>query len=253
MESVGPLLLIFFGVLPGLVSVGAAYALWRQHRILEQEEVQRYVGYGYLYLAVFVLGGIIVSGRYQDADPRLIAFGWIGAPVLTAVLGLVVFAERQRVSQEAFPTPRRMRKLSVENRQELRYVATELANDLNRALGAQESLQRGGAIGRSGVTAEDIERVTGRLRSAIRKTNELEARYGPHLRRLREIIDNPEYDVQPWTDIQEEIVDELRSAQHELDRSYDRMLDVAVELRGATNRVLAQVTTISRSTEPPTP
>lgn len=244
-ERIGPLVLIFAGALPGIVGWIAAYVLWRRHRILEEDEARQWVRIGYFYLAVFVVAALVAT-NYFDADPFLMAFGWIGAPAFTGMLGIWVFAERQRLSREEFPPPATMRSRAIENRQELRYVATELATDLDRLISAQESVQRGGAMVRGRrLEVVDLERLQSRIRSAIQRTHELEARFGPHLRRLRAVIEEPLPDEEGAYEAREAQIAELQSAQRELERMFDRLLDTAVELREDTNRLLANVTWIA--------
>lgn len=240
---VGPLLLIAAGVLPALVAVAATVSLWRQRRVLEPDQVQFWLRVGYLYLAIFCIATIIVTRDVDDV--YTVALGWLGLPAFTSIVGLWVFSERQRMTIEEFPSPKRMHTLSIENRQELRYVTTELSNDLNRAVGAQAAMQRGGAIGRRvGREAEELERVVQRIRAAIQRCHELDARYGLHLRRVKVVVEDASYELHPLNTEQERTVEELQEAQRDLDRTLDRLIDNAVTCRASANRVLQEITWI---------
>ncbi|MBI2298191.1 MAG: hypothetical protein HYU66_04440 [Armatimonadetes bacterium] len=246
-EYLLPLLLIAAGSLPGLLYPFASYALWRRGRVLEEADVRRWVRRGWYYEIVFTVVAVVVTIPLQGYDWMLVATGFIAAPALFGVLGVVVYAERQRLSQAQFPSPTRMRTISVENRQELRYVSTELANDLSRMFDAQEASGRGLAVGRTGNREiEDIDRIMQRLRATIQRTRELEARYGPHLKHLREVIEDEDYALFPLAAEQEAYVEELRGVQRDLDGAFDKLLDGAVELREVVNRVLQQVTYLAR-------
>ena len=238
----GPLVLLAVGALPGIVALVAAIQLWRGRRVLEANEIQKWSRIGYFYLGVFCIASVFVT-KDVDADPMLIAFGWIGLPAFTSIFGLWVFAERQRMTLDEFPSPKRMHALSTENRQELRYITAELSNDLNRALGAAGSLQRGNAIGRAlSQDAEDLAKVQQRLRSSLKRCNELDARYGLHLRKLRDAVENPEFERYPLDPAIERSLNTLQIAQHDIDAGLDKVIDHAVDCRATVNRVLQNIT-----------
>ncbi|NUP98467.1 MAG: hypothetical protein HUU35_01295 [Armatimonadetes bacterium] len=242
--AVGPVLLMAVGALPGVVALVATVLLWRRRRVLEDDVVRGWVRLGYGWLAVFAVSAIFLTLNV-DADPEMVALGWIGTPALASILGLWVFAERQRLTLEEFPSPRRMRTLSIDNRQELRYVTAELSNDLNRGVGSQTAVQRGGAIGRHGTReADELERSLQRLRQAIQRCHDLDARYGLHLRRLKEVVEDPSFAEFPLSLSQEAQIEELQQAQHELDRALDKLIDHAVDCRTSINRILQSITWI---------
>ncbi|MCC7495681.1 MAG: hypothetical protein IT204_25245 [Fimbriimonadaceae bacterium] len=235
-----PLLLILGGVTPGFVAAIAAIVLWRQRRVLEEHQVRRSLWCGYGWLAVFCFVAVFAT-QDSSAKPWLIAFGWIATPALFSVFGLWYLAERQRLLQ-GFPSPQRMFQLSTENRQELRYLASELSSDLNRALAAQTALAKGNAVlRRMGRDTDETERVVQRLRASIQRCHELEARYGLHLRRVKVLLDDEAYDNPELTEEQEVALANLQDAQNELDALLSKLFDSAVDCRAAVNRAVQDV------------
>ncbi len=237
----GPLLLMASGALPGVVALAATVALWRRRRVLEDDQIRFWTRVGYLWLTLFCMAAILLTDGV-DADETMVALGWIGAPALTSVLGLWVFAERQRQTLEEYPSLRRMLALSTSNRQELRYVTAELSSDLNRGLAAQGTVLRGGAaLRRVGRQTEDVQFTLQRLRGYIAKAHELEARYGNQIQRLKACLEDPSFDLYPLGDVQEGQVLELQEAQRDVDLQLDRLINHAVECRAAVNRALQEV------------
>jgi len=241
-DRIGPVILMFSGALPGLLAIVASFVLWQGRRVLEAEDIRLWHRLGYAFLGLFCVVAVVLT-RDSQQDPALIAFGWIGTPAFFSVLGLWVFAERQRMILDQFPSPKRMQALSFENRQELRYVTAELSNDLNRSLGAATALQRGQAIGRQ-VTrdAEELDRVQQKLRNNIKRCHELDSRYGTQLLKLKDVADNPDYDRHPLDAEMEKMLIDLQTTQHDLDRLLDKVIDQAVDCRATVNRVLQSIT-----------
>lgn len=241
-DRIGPVILMFCGALPGLLSIVGSVRLWRSRRVLEAEDIRKWSRVGYAFLGLYCLVAVVLT-RNSAQDPALVAFGWIGAPTLLSVIGLWVFAERQRMLLDQYPSPKRMHALSFENRQELRYVTAELSNDLNRSLGAATALQRGQAIGRQ-VTkeAEDLDKVQQKLRANIKRCHDLDTRYGTQLRKLKDAVDDPEYDRHPLSEALERSLIDLQTTQHDLDRALDKIIDQAVDCRATVNRVLQNIT-----------
>lgn len=233
-----PLALIAAGSLPGVIAIIAVIILWQRRTVLEEQQTRMWVRLGYLWLALFCVVALILTWNV-DADSTMVAFGWIALPAFVGIFGLWVFAERQRMTLEEFPSPRRMHEVSMDNRQELRYVTSELSNDLNRSLGAQGAVAKGAAVGLAAGQGDDIDRLIARLRSCIQRCNELDARYGLHLRRLKTMMDQTA-DGQ-YTAEQARQLEERQQTQHELDRSLDRLIDTAVDCRAAVNRSLQNV------------
>ncbi len=241
-DRIGPVILMLVGALPGLLAAIASVVLWRGRRVLEADTIRLWTRLGYAFLGLFCIAAVVVT-RDSQQDPALVAFGWIGVPAFLGVLGLWVFAERQRMILDKFPSTRRMHVLSFENRQELRYVTAELSNDLNRSLGAASALQRGQAIGRQVAReTEDLEKVQQKLRANIKRCHDLDAKYGLQLRKLKDMVEDPDYERHPLDPALERVLIDLQTNQHELDRTLDKVIDQAVDCRATVNRVLQNIT-----------
>ncbi len=237
----GTLPALFFvtlGAAPGAGFLLASYVLWQKRAVVESHQWRMAERFGYLYLGAYALVGIWITGQeaYAEYDRAFIALGWIAAPVLTSVLGIVLFASRQRLAGERWPTCRQMLERSHENRDGVRSAAVGLSNDLNRALVILERARQG-AVGEWWDTERGrIEKVVERLRGQLRIVRGLEERYSTHLIRLNESLRDEGFSRLPLAEEYERKLGRLQQVQHDIDREFGRLMDAAVTARAELDR-----------------
>lgn len=232
---------ILLGALPAVVYPAIGYNLWKRRVLLEEEQWRRAERGGYAYLALFAVIGIWFTGlpAFAGTDRVFIALGWIATPALAGVLGIVVFADRQRLALDRWPTVLKMRERTTENRDSVRSATVNLSNDLNRALTGLDHARQSVAGEWWDSERSRIESVVERLRVLLKQARALEEKYTFHLARLTDALRDEGFSKQPLSDDHEARLERLQRQQREIDRDLGRLLDGAVVTRAELNRAAA--------------
>jgi len=223
--------LMVAGSVPAVLSLWATVWLWLTRRQLPEDAVRGWARCGYGWLAGWVVLSLVLTEGSQ-ANPVMVAMGWIATPCFASIIGLWVFTERQRLAYERWPSVERMVALTDSGIQEAGFLITELLSDLDRGTAALAALENGSASPRPlSRDRQEAHDAVARVRATVQRVRELQARLAEHRREVAAVAGDADSDQ----------LAALQGQQATLADVSRQVVEAAIECRNETNRVLANL------------